>query len=171
MIQSILARSSRADAVNCVSESLRTVLFDSMEGRSLALTEELGETILAVKLIGDNTQPSSAAAAAYSKLIRDVESVVQGEKEEEEIPTMEFVGAMNVIVNLYGGNLDQQIYAQVQSKVEEWLPISTHTDLSEYIKNIENTFIDWRDADKQKFFVYFADICVSYAIASTKKIG
>ena len=85
---------------------------------------------------------------------------------KKEIPAHVDVQTYINAVTYIFGEYDKQFYEIVVEKFEKWLLLSTESQITTYIHDLESSFVSKLDENFKKFFVYMIDICVNRALDS-----
>ena len=84
-------------------------------------------------------------------------------KTVQPTPDVAYKATLQEALNLFKDK-DSDFYDQVEKKLEEWLRITSESEMPAFIKVIETTIFQAAGDTLIKFFAYMTDICVSNAL-------
>ena len=90
-------------------------------------------------------------------------------KTVQPTPDVTYKATLQEALNLFKEK-DSEFYDQVNKKLEEWLRITSESEMPAFIKVIETTIFQAAGDTLIKFFAYMTDICVTNAIAPDNRM-
>ena len=78
---------------------------------------------------------------------------------------LDLQNSLDAVQSIFG-QIDSNFYELAIRKFDDWLSLTTESQISTYIKNLETTVLLKGDENLQKFFAFVTDICVNHALDS-----
>ena len=167
IFSSLLAKSNSINLQNIVIRLMNSLIIEQhvLNPQNLAVIQIL-QNILESRENVSKELPGFFEELKKEKISNFASTNMSFPPSKKEIPAHVDVQTYINAVTYIFGEYDKQFYEIVVEKFEKWLLLSTESQITTYIHDLESSFVSKLDENFKKFFVYMIDICVNRALDS-----
>ena len=167
ILSSLLAKSNSLNLQNTAIRLMNSLIIEQhvLNPQNLALIQIL-QNILESRENVSKELPGFFEELKKEKMSNFASTNMSFPPSKKEIPAHVDVQTYINAVTYIFGEYDKQFYEVVVEKFEKWLLLSTESQITTYIHDLESSFVSKLDENFKKFFVYMIDICVNRALDS-----